>query len=204
MNVNVIGTDQKFYFHQLVSALELLFPEKTRNYRVVFYEFLLLPEGSMSTRKGKFISVDELLEKAVTQARRIVEEKMPGYSESQKERISKVVGIGGLKYAMLKVSPEKTYSFQIDEILRFEGNTAPYLQYTHARACSILRKSKAKTFAFNGKVLGYPHEIQLVKKLMEFPGVVEKAPKTLDPITSQTMDTNLRTDSMSFIRIFRY
>jgi len=180
-NLNVIGTDQKFYFRQLISALKLLVPEKVKNYHVIFYEFLLLPEGSMSTRRGKFVSLDELLDKATEEARKIVEKKMPDYSEALKKRISKAVGIGGLKYAMVKVSPEKTYSFGIGDVLKFEGNTAPYIQYTYARASSIMRKSGAKEAGFNGKFLEYPHEIRLVKKIMEFPEVVESACKDFRP-----------------------
>lgn len=180
-NINVIGTDQKFYFKQLLTTLSLLFPAQIKNYKIVFYEFLLTSVGSMSTRLGKFISVDELIDKAIKAAREIVAKKMPDYTEKLKEKIAKAVGVGALKYAMLKVTPEKTYSFGIADILKFEGDTAPYIQYTYARACSILRKSKARVNKFNANLLKNELEKAVIKKLSEFPSVIEKASKDLRP-----------------------
>ncbi|MFH1294588.1 MAG: arginine--tRNA ligase, partial [Candidatus Aenigmatarchaeota archaeon] len=101
ININVIGTDQKFYFQQLRSTLSMLYPDKAKHYTVVFYEFLLLPEGTMSTRLGRFVSVDELIERSVALAMETVEKKMPGYSKKDKEAIANAVGIGALKYAMI-------------------------------------------------------------------------------------------------------
>ncbi len=181
-NINIIGTDQKFYFRQLISTLGLLFPEKTKNYRVVFYEFLILPMGTMSTRAGKFISVDELLENTRKAAIKTVKEKMPDYAKKLKEKIAEQVSVGALKYAMIKVSPEKTYSFSIKDMLKFDGDTAPYIQYTHARACSILRKGKVrKAPKFDSFALGKEIEKELIKKLAEFPDTVSRAARDLRP-----------------------
>lgn len=182
-NVNVIGTDQKFYFRQLNSALSLLHPKETGNYSMVFYEFLTLPEGSMSTRAGRFVSVDDVLEKALALAGKVVEEKMPHYAPSVKKDIAKAVGVGALKYVMIKASPEKTYSFSVEEALSFEGNNAPYIQYTHARARSILGKAGVSSFPkdFHAKLLTWPHEVALLRKLSEFPEVAELAAKDMRP-----------------------
>jgi arginyl-tRNA synthetase len=181
-NINVIGTDQKFYFKQLVSTLGLLFPKNAKNYHVVFYEFLLLPEGTMSTRSGKFISMDEVMKKALGLARKTVEKKMPDYLERDKKRIAEAVGTGALKYAMVKVSPEKTYSFSIEDALRFEGDNAPYIQYTHARACSILHKGKTKAIpGFDASLLNDPRERAVIKLLGEFPDVVQRAVRDSRP-----------------------
>ncbi len=188
-NINIIGTDQKFYFKQLVSTLGLLFPKKAKNYNVIFYEFLLLPGGIMSTRTGKFISVDDLVKKAVSLAKKTVEKKMPDYPEREKKSIAKAVGTGALKYAMVKVSPEKTYSFSIEDALSFEGDNAPYIQYTHARACSILRKGKIKTIpGFDASLLNDPRERAIIKLLGEFPDVVQRAVRDSRPhyITNYT------------------
>jgi len=179
-NVNVIGTDQKFYFKQLNSALSYITKEKVDSYTVLFYEFLLLPQGTMSTRLGKFVSVDEVVEKFVKTAKKTLEEKNPKYPKSTKEKLAKTIGIGALKYAMLKVSPEKTYAFSVDESLNFEGNTAPYIQYTHARASSIIGKVKnAPKPDFSN--LKEPVEIALVQEIMNFPDVVKKATEILRP-----------------------
>ena len=180
INVNVIGTDQRFYFRQLVSALSLLYPEKTRDYTVVFYEFLTLPEGTMSTRLGRFVSVDELLDRSFAVAMKAVEEKMPHYARKEKESIARAVGVGSLKYAMVKVSPEKTYAFSVEDALKFEGDNAPYIQYTHARASSILRKAKLKGTPKPGEY-GDGKELALVRTMMEFPRVVSDAARDFRP-----------------------
>lgn len=181
-NINIIGTDQKFYFKQLVSTLGLLFPKKTKNYHMVFYEFLLLPGGSMSTRAGKFISMDEVMKKALNLARKTVEKKMPDYRKKDKKSIARAVGTGALKYAMIKVSPEKTYSFSIKDALSFEGDNAPYIQYTYARACSILRKGRIKAIpAFDASLLNDPRERAVIKLLWEFPDAVQRAVRDSRP-----------------------
>jgi len=177
-NINVIGTDQKFYFKQLNSTLEYLNPAKAKDYTVLFYEFLLLPEGTMSTRLGKFVSVDEVIEKFVDSVKNVLKER--DYSKTFKEKIANIIGIGALKYAMLKVSPEKTYSFSVEDSLNFEGNTAPYIQYTHARACSILKKVKISR-SVDYSLLKERVEVDLVKKLMEFPEAAKKAADLMRP-----------------------
>jgi arginyl-tRNA synthetase len=198
-NLNVIGTDQKFYFKQLNSVLSLLFPKKAKNYHVVFYEFLLLPEGTMSTRTGKFISIDELLTNAFKEAKRVVSEKMPEYSEKLKEEIAKKVAVGALKYAMVKVSPEKTYAFKIKDALKFEGNTAPYIQYTFARACSILRKSGMKEIKkFDASLMKHPYEVGLIKMISEFPDVVQKSSRDFRPHYIANYAYNLATKFNEF------
>jgi len=181
INVNVIGTDQKFYFRQLTSALSLLYPEKTRDYTVVFYEFLVLPEGSMSTRLGKFVSVDELLDRSMALAMKVVEEKMPDYSTEEKEAVARAVSVGAMKYAMVKVSPEKTYAFSVEDALSFEGDNAPYIQYTHARAASILRKAQTAEAAPGAGAYKEEKELALVKALIEFPRVVAEAARDFRP-----------------------
>jgi len=181
-NINIIGTDQKFYFRQLISTLGMLFPKKIKNYRVIFYEFILLPEGTMSTRTGKFVSIDEAVKKAISLAKKAVEKKMPDYTKKEKESIAKAVGIGALKYAMVKVSPEKTYSFSLEDALSFEGDNAPYIQYTHARACSILHKGKVKTIPrFDASLLNDPRERAVIKLLGEFPDVMQRAAHDFRP-----------------------
>ena len=178
-NINVIGTDQKFYFRQVKSVLGLLQPAKAKNYDIVFYEFLLLPEGSMSTRRGNFLSMDDLIDNALEAAKKVVEEKMPHYPKKQKDEIANMVGIGALKYAMLKVSPEKTYSFSIKDALSFDGDTAPYIQYTHARACSILRKARTRGAPEIPQL--HDKEKELLKELAGFPETARNAARDLRP-----------------------
>jgi arginyl-tRNA synthetase len=159
----------------------LLYPEKTKNYHIVFYEFLLLPEGTMSTRAGKFVSVDDVIMDAIKEAEKTVNEKMPDYPEELKKKIARVVGIGALKYAMIKVSPEKTYAFNIKDTLKFEGDTAPYIQYTYARCKSILRKAKIAPKKFDVSDLKDEKEIDIIKKLAEFPETILKSAEDFRP-----------------------
>jgi len=180
-NINIMGGDQKLYFEQIVSTLKLIMPEKADKYHILFYEFLKLPEGSMSTREGKFVSVDDLIKKAINSAMRTVNKKMPKYAKKEKEEIAERVGIGALKYAMIKVSPEKTYAFSVEDALSFEGNNAPYLQYTYARAQSILRKAKEFPRKFDISLLKEPHERHLLQMISEFPDVVKKAGEDMRP-----------------------
>ncbi len=180
-NINVMGGDQKLYFDQIVSTLKLIMPEKAKNYEILFYEFLKLPEGSMSTREGKFVSVDDLIKKAIDTAMKTVNEKMPKYSKKEKKKIAESVGVGALKYAMIKVSPEKTYAFRVEDALSFEGNNAPYLQYTCARANSILRKAKGFPKRFNMSLLKEPHEKHLLQMISKFPYVVRKSGDDMRP-----------------------
>jgi arginyl-tRNA synthetase len=99
----------------------------------------------------------------------------------QKKQISRAVGIGALKYAMIKVSPEKTYAFNVKDTLKFDGDTAPYIQYTYARARSILSKAESKTKDFDISALREQKELALIKKLSEFSETVSKAARDLRP-----------------------
>lgn len=134
--INVFGSDHKLVGRQLQDLLALL---NLKPPEIVFFEFVSLPEGSMSTRKGKFISADELIDKVYSEARKIVENR--DLSEEEKEKIAKAVAIGALRFDFAKVAPEKPIVFDWKKALDFERQTASYVQYAHARCCSILRKA---------------------------------------------------------------
>ncbi len=176
--VNVLGADHKLIASQLsdvLKALGLKAPE------IVFFEFVSLPEGSMSTRKGKFISADELIERTIEEARRIIADR--DFSEEEKERVARAVAIGALRYDFIRVSPEKPMTFDWRKALDFERQTASYIQYTHARACSIMRKAVEMGYAdldFNSAVMDEV-ERDLVLLLSKFSFVVEKVVRTLKP-----------------------
>ncbi len=176
--VNVLGADHKLIASQLsdvLKALGLKAPE------IVFFEFVSLPEGSMSTRKGKFISADELIERTIEEARRIIADR--DFSEEEKERVARAVAIGALRYDFIRVSPEKPMTFDWRKALDFERQTASYIQYTHARACSIMRKAVEMGYAdldFNSAVMDEV-ERELILLLSKFSFVVEKVVRTLKP-----------------------
>ncbi len=133
--INVWGADHKLYGAQLLKLLDILGIKKPE---IVFFEFVSLPEGRMSTRRGKFISADELIEKVKEEAKKIITNR--DFSEQEIEKVSEAVAIGAIRFDFLKVAPEKPMVFDMKKALDFERQTASYIQYTYSRACSILRK----------------------------------------------------------------
>ncbi|MFN3384388.1 MAG: arginine--tRNA ligase [Archaeoglobaceae archaeon] len=133
--VNVWGADHKLYGEQLKRLLEIL---GIRVPEIVFFEFVSLPEGRMSTRRGRFISADELIERVREEVKKLISSR----EISELEEIAEAVAIGAIRFDFLKVAPEKSMVFDMKKAIDFERQTASYIQYTHSRACSILRKSE--------------------------------------------------------------
>lgn len=134
--INVWGADHKLYGAQLCRILDILGIKKPE---IVFFEFVSLPEGRMSTRRGRFISADELIEKVVEEVKKIIANR--NFSKEEMEEIAKAVAIGAIRFDFLKVAPEKPMVFDMKKAIDFERQTGSYIQYTHSRACSILRKA---------------------------------------------------------------
>ncbi len=137
--VDILGEDHKLQAQQLGIALGEL--GISRRPEAIFYAFVSLPEGKMSTRKGRVVYLDQLIEEALERAYHEVTTKRPDLSEKEKRRISELVGIGAIRYNIVRVQMEKSITFKWEEALSFEGDSAPFIQYSHARACSILRKA---------------------------------------------------------------
>ncbi len=173
--VNVLGADHKLYGDQLSKILELLGLKKPE---LLFFEFVSLPEGSMSTRKGKYVSADELLEKTLDEAKKILEEK-----GTRDEKVARAVAVGAIRFDFVKVSPEKPFTFDWKKALDFERQTASYIQYSHARACSILRKAveSGKAEVEFRPELVTEKERRLVLLLSKFSFYLEKAVKEMKP-----------------------
>ncbi len=177
--VNVLGADHKLVGRQLQDILKLL---GLKPPEIVFFEFVSLPEGSMSTRKGKFISADELIERVYEEARRIVESRNE-LSDDEKDYVAKAVAVGALRFDFVKIAPEKRMVFDWRKALDFERQTAAYIQYSHARCCSILRKaveSGMPDLDFRAE-LCTEKERDLVVLLSKFSYVVMKVVKELKP-----------------------
>ncbi|MFA4953089.1 MAG: arginine--tRNA ligase [Candidatus Pacearchaeota archaeon] len=173
-NIIVLGEDQKLYFQQIKEALKLL---KYNSPEVVHYSFILLNEKGkskkMSTRKGDVVLLEDFLEDAIKKAKKEM-------AKRKTKGDAKKVGIGAVKYSILKNNNNKIINFNLDEALNFEGDTGPYLLYSYARASSIIKKAKKykKDFSFNEIE---SKEIDLVKKLSQFPDVVLKSYQSLNP-----------------------
>ena len=178
--VNVLGEDHKLESKQVEIALKLIGEKKLPN--AVFYSFVSLPGGKMSTRKGRVVYLDDLIEESINRAYKEVNKRRGNELTKEKmNKISEIIGIGAIRYNLIKVQPEKDIVFKWEEALNFEGNSAPFIQYSHARACSILSKNKEKIKDFDGGILKHDSEEKLIKKISELPIVIDNAYKGFKP-----------------------
>lgn len=173
--IDVLGADHKLIGAQLQCTMKLL-GEKVPE--IVHFEFVSLPEGSMSTRAGKFVSADDLITEIRKRAFDEVTSRRPELDEETRRSIAQSVGLAAVRYDIVKVSPEKSTVFDWKEALDFERQSGPYIQYAHARACSILEKADAFSECFD---LETEQEIILAKKIAKFPKVIENVITELRP-----------------------
>ena len=178
--VNVLGEDHKLESKQVEIALKLL-GEKTIP-KVIFYSFVSLPGGKMSTRRGRVVYLDELIDECVKRAYDEVKKRREKeLSEKRMKEIAEKIGIGSLRYNIIKVQPEKDMVFKWEEALNFEGNASPFIQYSHARACSILSKKQDDIKDINATLLSHQSEISLIKKLASLPVIIDEACEVFKP-----------------------
>ncbi|MEC7260922.1 MAG: arginine--tRNA ligase [Candidatus Thermoplasmatota archaeon] len=138
--VNVLGEDHKLQAKQVGLTLEELGQKRPE---VLFYSFIKLPEGKMSTRQGNVVFMDDLLEEAHAQASAVVRELRPEYDDAKVAQIAEAVGTAAVRFNIIKVSPEKGFTFRWEEALAFEAGSAPFIMYAHTRACSISKRAHA-------------------------------------------------------------
>lgn len=180
--INVIGMEQSLAQLQLRIALYALDYGKYADNLVHFaYNLVTLPGYKMSSRRGRYITLDEAVDEAVERAYKEVSKRSPGLSEEEKRKIAEFVGVGAVRYALVEVDPSKPVVFTWDRVLNFERNSAPYLQYTHARACSILRKAKKEPEKPTYELLKEKVERELILFLAGFPQVFIEAAEFLKP-----------------------
>jgi len=175
--IDVLGADHKLIGGQLQCALKIL-GEKVPE--IVFFEFVSLPEGSMSTRAGKFVSADDLIAEVRKRAFDEVTTRRPELPEEERRAIARSVGLAAIRYDIVKVSPEKSTVFDWKEALDFERQSGPYIQYAHARACSILDKAGEFTECFE---LETEQEIAVAKQIARFPEIIGRVVDELRPNT---------------------
>ena len=188
--INVLGEDHKLESKQVEVALQLLGVQTLPT--PIFYAFVSLPDGKMSTRRGRVVYLDELIDECIERAYEEVKKRRGNeLSEPAMKKIAQIVGIGALRYNIIKVQPEKDIMFKWGEALNFEGNAVPFIQYAHARACSILVKAKDVHEKINPALLTHDSEIRLVKQLARFPLVIDEACTGYRPhlIASYLFDT---------------
>jgi arginyl-tRNA synthetase len=180
--VNVIGMEQSLAQLQLkISLYALGYGSYADNFVHFAYNLVTLPGYKMSSRRGRYITFDEVLNEAVERAYEEVSKRSPSLSENEKRDIADFVGLGAVRYALVDVDPSKPVVFTWDRVLNFETNSAPYVQYTHARACSILRKAAREPENADFALLKEQLERELVLTLASFPDAFVEATEYLKP-----------------------
>lgn len=176
----VVSAQQDLHFQQLFKILELLDYRFYKNCQHFSYESVQLSEGKMSSREGRAVMIDEVLDKLTEKALTEVEKRNKKMPASKKKKIAEQIGVGAMKYAIVRIEPQNQITFDWDQMLSLEGNTGPYLQYAHTRCLGILRK--VKNFATANS---YPQmddqERILIKKLSEFKNVVMESVRETKP-----------------------
>nr|WP_294937042.1 arginine--tRNA ligase [uncultured Flavobacterium sp.] len=189
--VYTVGNEQDYHFKVLFLILKKLGFDWATDLYHLSYGMVELPSGKMKSREGTVVDADDLMEEMTATAQSIAEElgKLDGYSEKEKAELYTMIGLGALKYFMLKVDPKKNMMFNPEESVDFAGNTGPFIQYTYARIQSILRKAD---FDLNSDAVVELHEKEkeLLKQIEEFPTVIQDAAKNHSPalIANYTYD----------------
>jgi arginyl-tRNA synthetase len=185
--ITVIGEDQELHANKLGAALDIL-GNDTDRLEELFYAWVNLPGGeSMSTREGTGVDMDDLLDEAVDRAEEAVRSRMgdrirgDDLTDEDVERIARQVGIGAVRYDIVSKQPTKAITFDWEDALDFEGQSAPYVQYAHARACGILSEADDVEPALDAAALDTDEERALLKAVARFPAVIEDAADDLEP-----------------------
>lgn len=192
--VYTVGNEQDYHFKVLFLILKKLGFDWAESLYHLSYGMVELPSGKMKSREGTVVDADDLMEEMTSTARTISEElgKLEGYSNEEKAKLFKTIGLGALKYYMLKVDPKKQMMFNPEESVDFNGNTGPFIQYTYARIQSILRKADFdyKLLTSSAVEALHPKEKELIKQVQLFPEVIQDAAKNHSPalIANYTYD----------------
>ena len=185
--IYVVGNEQNYHFQVLSILLDRLGFKWGKELVHFSYGMVELPNGKMKSREGTVVDADELIASMIENAKQLSEDKvnkLEGISEEEKNEIARIVGMGALKYFILKVDARKNMLFNPEESIDFNGNTGPFIQYTHARIRSILRKAQESQSIPNQQntlITLNSKEIDLIQKLSEFPAAVEQAGKDYSP-----------------------
>ncbi|MBN2660220.1 MAG: arginine--tRNA ligase [Tannerellaceae bacterium] len=185
--IYVVGNEQNYHFQVLSILLDKLGFEFGKGLVHFSYGMVELPEGKMKSREGTVVDADDLMEEMVSTAREISQElgKLDGLTTDEAERIVSMVGIGSLKYFMLKVDPRKNMTFNPKESIDFNGNTGPFIQYTYARICSVLRKAAEQGIVLPAELPGdislSEKEEGLIQLTADFASVIKEAGSEYSP-----------------------
>jgi arginyl-tRNA synthetase len=185
--IYVVGNEQNYHFKVLSAVLDKLGFPWAKSLHHLSYGMVELPEGRMKSREGTVVDADDLIDEMFYTARKMADElgKLEGLTDKEKESIYRIIGLGALKYFILKVDPAKNMTFNPEESIDFNGHTGPFIQYTHARICSVLRKADemkldtSKSFSTDLSISD--KEKSIVKLIYEYPDIVTESAKAYNP-----------------------
>jgi len=181
-SVYVVGSEQELYFKQLFAILDMLGHYGVEKCYHLSYGMVYLPEGKMKSREGTVVDADDIIKEVKDLARQELKKRYKDITEEELDKRTEQIGLGALKFMMLKIDPKRDMNYDPEESISFEGETGPYLQYSHARICSILRKNEseiAKNIDFS--LLNKKVEITLINKLFMYKQVVQDAAEQYKP-----------------------
>ncbi|MTI20275.1 arginine--tRNA ligase, partial [Fulvivirga sp. RKSG066] len=186
--IYTVGNEQEYHFKVLFMILDKLGYDWAKGCYHLSYGMVDLPSGKMKSREGTVVDADELMDEMIDTAREHTEElgKIDGFSKEQAAELYETLGLGALKYFLLKVDPKKRMLFDPNESIQFQGNTGPFIQYTHARIAAILRKAEQLNFTpqeedFNKLETLQPVELSLIHLLKDYPAKVKEAGDNYSP-----------------------
>ena len=200
--VYVVGNEQEYHFKVLSILLDRLGFPFGKELVHFSYGMVELPNGKMKSREGTVVDADDLMAQMIADAKEISKDKvntLPDITEEEANEIARVVGLGALKYFILKVDPRKNMLFNPEESIDFNGNTGPFIQYTYARIQSVLRKAGDQlTLSPNGLTALSPKELALIQRLVDYPAAVRQAGDEFSPAVIANYAYALACDFNSF------
>lgn len=201
--VYVVGNEQEYHFKVLSILLDRLGFPFGKELVHFSYGMVELPNGKMKSREGTVVDADDLMAQMIDDAREISKDKvntLPDITADEANEIARIVGLGALKYFILKVDPRKNMLFNPEESIDFNGNTGPFIQYTYARIQSVLRKAEANRAAqdFSGVKTLNDKELALIQRLADFPAAVRQAGNDFSPAVIANYAYSLACDFNSF------
>jgi len=190
--VYTVGNEQDYHFNVLFKILNHLGYSWAKDCHHLSYGMVDLPSGKMKSREGTVVDADDLMQEMVSTAKTISEDlgKLEGFTDDELASIYELIGMGALKYFILKVDPKKRMLFDPTESIDFNGHTGPFIQYTHARICSLKRRAEDLKMATSPESALHPKEKELLKVLLRYPEVIQEAAADYSPavIANYTYD----------------
>jgi len=180
--IYVVGNEQNYHFQVLSLLLDKLGFKWGKDLIHFSYGMVELPNGKMKSREGTVVDADDLMDKMTSDALAMTSDRLEGMTDDEKREVARIIGMGALKYFILKVDPRKNMLFNPEESIDFNGNTGPFIQYTYARIQSLQRKAGENLPALSVEaVTPNDKEIAIIQRVADFPAVVEEAGRTYSP-----------------------